>query len=97
MLRFSDPIRQTLCSEATYFLSRSSGTSTTKKLPGKTWTQFALRTGPSEHESSGVVQSWRPGFVFYAPRAGAALRTGTGAWPFGAVRRSSGFGELSYL
>ena len=39
-----------------------------------------------------------PGFVFYAPRAGAASRTGhAGAWPFWTVRRSSGFGELSSL
>ena len=36
------------------------------------------------------------GFVFYAPGAGAARRTGrAGAWPFLAGRRSSEFGELS--
>ena len=38
------------------------------------------------------------GFVFYAPRAGAARRTGrAGAWPFWAVRRSIEFEELSSL
>ena len=37
-----------------------------------------------------------PSFVFYAPRASAARRTGrAGAWPFWAAQRSSEFGELS--
>ena len=49
---------------------------------------------PRTHATVGV----QPGFVFFAPHAGAARQPGrVGAWPFWAVRRSSEFGELSSL
>ena len=41
---------------------------------------------------------YKSGFVFDAPHARAARRTArTGAWLFGAVRRSYEFGELGSL
>ena len=51
-------------------------------------------TSPMAYAVDGYL---RAGFVFYAPRAGAARHNGrVGAWPFWAVRRCSGFRELGY-
>ena len=57
--------------------------------------QFSRGAGFVARKSSGVSCA---GFVFYAPRAGAARSTGrAGAWPFSAVRRYSELEELSSL
>ena len=67
-----------------YAISRGSSTSFTSKC---------------KHAKINLANGVRPaGFVFYAPRAGAARCAGcAGVWPFWAVRRSSEFGELGSL
>ena len=55
-------------------------------------TKALLVTLLESNLSGGVGQA---GFAFYAPRAGAARRTGV--WPFWAVQRSSEVRELSSL